>query len=80
MVSCVFLFFKKVRVIGSAYEPTMRFWLTGRDKRNFCLKVSLAAIVLFYSEGRVRRTNGWTGRQDRKGKESSRAMVEYLVL
>lgn len=78
MVSCGFFFFvfQKVRVVGSAYEPTMRFWLTGRDNRNFCLNVSLAAIVLFYSEGRVRSTNGWTGRQDRKDKESSRAMVE----
>lgn len=53
-----FLFFKtKVRVVGSAYEPTMRFWLTGRDNRNFCLNVSLAAIVLLL--GRTSQEDEW---------------------
>lgn len=51
------VFFEKVRVIGSAYEPTMRFWLTGRDKRNFCLNVSLAAIVLLL--GRTSPEDEW---------------------
>lgn len=70
MVSCGFLLFKKVRVIGSAYEPTMRFWLTGRDKRNFCLNVSLAAIALLL--GRTSQEDEWIDGQT--GQERQRVI------
>lgn len=71
MVSCGFFFFKKkVRVVGSAYEPTMRFWLTGRDKRNFCLNVSLAAIVLLL--GRTSQEDEWMDGQT--GQERQRVI------
>lgn len=71
MVSCGFLFsFKKVRVVGSAYEPTMRFWLTGRDNRNFCLNVSLAAIVLLL--GRTSQEDEWIDGQT--GQERQRVI------
>lgn len=67
---CFLVFFKKVRVVGSAYEPTMRFWLTGRDKRNFCLNVSLAAIVLL--RGRTSQEDEWIDGQT--GQERQRVI------